>query len=95
MPFLAFPCSSARPAWCYPKILVLTVCCHAVFLPDGAEKTLAEEKPDAFNARTIALQCFAKGEHFTSIAPIHDWTGEWQEEEEEGAAQRAPAVSPR
>ena len=30
MPFPAFPFSSARSAWCYPKILVLTACCHAV-----------------------------------------------------------------
>ena len=50
-----------------------------VFLPDGASKTLGEEKLDKFNARAIAVASFTTGKHFKSAAPIHDWAGEWQD----------------
>lgn len=49
-----------------------------VFLPDGASKTLAESKPDQFNARAKAVEALMKGDVFKKQAIIKDWKGSWQ-----------------
>lgn len=51
-----------------------------VFLPDGAKHTLAEAKPDAVNARALAVKALltqAKPHHTCSV--LKDWQGEWQQ----------------
>ena len=49
-----------------------------VFLPDGATKTLAESKPDRFNARAKAVSALIKGEIYTRHPLIEKWEGLWQ-----------------
>lgn len=49
-----------------------------VFLPTGATKTLAESKPDKFNARAKAVEALIKGEMYTIHPVIVDWNGPWQ-----------------
>jgi XTP/dITP diphosphohydrolase len=50
-----------------------------VFIPDGTEKTLAEDKPDIFNARFLAVQALLNQEVFSSQPVIKSWDGPWQE----------------
>lgn len=49
-----------------------------VFLPDGSDKTLAEDKPDEVNARAKAVENFVKDIPFAITNPIFDWEGEYQ-----------------
>lgn len=49
-----------------------------VFLPDGATKTLAESKPDMFNARAKAVVALIKGEIYSKHPLIEKWEGPWQ-----------------
>lgn len=49
-----------------------------VFLPDQADQTLAESKPDEVNARALAVEAFAIQELFLSVKAIYDWDGAWQ-----------------
>jgi len=48
------------------------------FLPAGTDKTLAEEKPDHFNPRALAIQALVHNELFALKSPIYNWHGEWQ-----------------
>ncbi|MBA3603461.1 MAG: hypothetical protein H0W50_07425 [Parachlamydiaceae bacterium] len=48
------------------------------FLPDGAEKTLAESKPDQFSARAAAVEALINGRIWTQQSTIHKWEGPWQ-----------------
>lgn len=49
-----------------------------VFLPDGATQTLAQSKPDEFNARALAVDALLKGEKFMAVKAIYHWDGPWQ-----------------
>lgn len=49
-----------------------------VFLPDGASTTLAESKPDRFNARAKAVEALLKGDIYTKHPLIEKWEGPWQ-----------------
>lgn len=48
------------------------------FLPDGAVKTLGESKPDAFNARAIAVNALVRGDHIKAVPAVKEWNGPWQ-----------------
>jgi len=52
-----------------------------VFLPDGAKKTLAEEKPERYNARAKAIRALLNGDIHGQGPEITEWSGPWQEEE--------------
>lgn len=49
------------------------------FQPNGTEKTLAEEKPDAFNARALAVKALTQEKPFIIQPAIYHWDGLWQE----------------
>jgi XTP/dITP diphosphohydrolase len=49
-----------------------------VFLPDGAEMTLAQEKPDAVNARAKAVDALIAEKCTAKKHPIKHWDGPWQ-----------------
>ena len=49
-----------------------------VFLPTGSTKTLAEAKPDAFNARAKAVEAFINGTVWKIHPYVDKWTGPWQ-----------------
>lgn len=49
-----------------------------VFLPDGAELTLAESKPDAFNARAKAVEALLQNNLYAKMPLIPEWQGSWQ-----------------
>lgn len=50
------------------------------FLPDGASKTLAEERPNVFNARYYAVRDFMLDRTWGKpMEPLETWDGEWQE----------------
>ncbi|WP_068468777.1 non-canonical purine NTP pyrophosphatase [Candidatus Protochlamydia phocaeensis] len=49
-----------------------------VFLPERAEETLAQSKPDAFNARAKAVEALLKGEPWVIHPCIKTWQGPWQ-----------------
>lgn len=49
-----------------------------VFLPDGASKTLAEAKPDQYNARAKAVDALIKGEVWMTRPLLKSWNGSWQ-----------------
>jgi XTP/dITP diphosphohydrolase len=51
-----------------------------LFLPDGSTKTLAESKPDAFNARAKAVDSLLKGEVWMKHPLIKNWEGPWQKD---------------
>lgn len=46
-----------------------------VFLPDGSQKTLAEEKPDSVNARYYAVNAFIENKPFQVVPAIDHWHG--------------------
>ena len=48
------------------------------FLPDGAQKTLAEDKPDNVNARSLAVEALLSDRPSAVRPPIFQWTGQWQ-----------------
>lgn len=49
-----------------------------VFLPEGSTQTLAESKPDIFNARAKAVEALIKGTIYAKHPLIKDWKGSWQ-----------------
>lgn len=49
-----------------------------VFLPDGRDFTLGEDKPDAFNARALSAQNLIAGA-VALYPPLDQWDGKWQE----------------
>lgn len=49
-----------------------------VFLPTGSNLTLAESKPDQFNARALAVNALMKNEILTIVKTIDRWEGSWQ-----------------
>lgn len=49
-----------------------------VFLPHGAKQTLAEAKPDIYNARAQAVEALLKGDVWMQQAMIEHWDGPWQ-----------------
>jgi XTP/dITP diphosphohydrolase len=49
-----------------------------VFLPNGSTETLAESKPDLFNARAKAVESLLKGDIWTKHPIIEKWEGPWQ-----------------
>lgn len=51
-----------------------------IFLPEGTNKTLAESKPDQYNARALAVEALLKGKVFEIRKAIYDWNGPWQTE---------------
>ena len=52
-----------------------------VFQPAGSTATLAESKPDSTNARYLAVSNLVSRKISTTVAPISNWTGKWQEEQ--------------
>lgn len=48
------------------------------FLPNGSTKTLAEEKPDQFNARSLAVEALMNNQRFVTRSPLYQWDGSWQ-----------------
>jgi XTP/dITP diphosphohydrolase len=50
------------------------------FLPNGASKTLAENKPEEYNARALAIKALLNGEIHSHGPEITDWAGPWQRE---------------
>lgn len=52
------------------------------FLPRGASQTLAQAKPDRYNARAKAVHEYVQGNVFTTLPSIEKWTGPWQRHEE-------------
>jgi XTP/dITP diphosphohydrolase len=51
-----------------------------IFLPEGAELTLAESKPDCYSARAKAVEAFVKGDIYAKHPLIEQWKGPWQNE---------------
>lgn len=49
------------------------------FLPEHADKTLAEAKPDEVNARAKAVEALVESRPAAIVPPITDWEGPWQE----------------
>lgn len=49
-----------------------------VFLPNGAIETLAESKPDAYNARAKAVEALMQDHEWIIHPVIDDWQGPWQ-----------------
>lgn len=49
-----------------------------VFLPNGSTETLAQSKPDLFNARAKAVESLLKGDLWTKHPIIENWEGPWQ-----------------
>lgn len=49
-----------------------------VFLPNGAKETLAESKPDIYNARAKAVEALFKGDVWAKQPLIEHWEGPWQ-----------------
>lgn len=49
-----------------------------IFLPTGAVETLAESKPDQFNARAKAVEALMKNKVWITCPAIHKWEGPWQ-----------------
>ncbi len=49
-----------------------------VFLPDGAEKTLAQDKPDSVNARAKAVENLVNRKFIAVENAIDNWQGGWQ-----------------
>ncbi len=48
------------------------------FLPEGSQKTLAQEKPDSVNARALAVEALYKGNPLVILPIIMEWDGPWQ-----------------
>jgi len=52
-----------------------------VFLPEGASKTLAESKPDQYNARAKAVEALVKKKGAITHPVIEKWEGPWQSDD--------------
>lgn len=48
------------------------------FLPNGAIKTIAEERPDTLNARALAVKALINGEAIAHVPVMMEWKGRWQ-----------------
>jgi len=48
------------------------------FVPQGSNKTLAEEKSNKFSARALAVRALVENNFIAIQPPIVDWKGEWQ-----------------
>ncbi len=51
---------------------------NPVFQPYGSTKTLAEERPNHFNARYLAVQNFLSKKPYLISEPLKNWTGPYQ-----------------
>lgn len=51
----------------------------SVFLPEGSTMTLAQSKPDKYNARAKAVEALIKGNIFARHPIIKKWEGPWQQ----------------
>lgn len=51
-----------------------------IFLPEGATQTLAETKPNQFNARAKAVEALIKNKVWMTSPLIKEWSGAWQQE---------------
>lgn len=49
-----------------------------VFLPEGADVTLAKSKPDSVNARALAVEALIKNHPIAIESVITEWDGPWQ-----------------
>eukprot|EP00906_Rhabdomonas_costata_P005901 RCo008746 len=49
-----------------------------IFQPVGSDKTLAQWKPDKYNARALAIENLALHRVHSLQPPIFEWTGKWQ-----------------
>jgi XTP/dITP diphosphohydrolase len=49
-------------------------------LPDGTDKTLAEERPEWLSARARAVESYLKEEPCAIIPVMEEWHGAWQDE---------------
>lgn len=49
-----------------------------VFLPNGAEETLAQAKPFAVNARAKVVEAFMNSSPLAVLPAITEWNGPWQ-----------------
>lgn len=49
-----------------------------VFLPDGAQKTLAESKPDSISARALSVEALMTNNVWKIHPAIKTWDGPWQ-----------------
>lgn len=49
-----------------------------IFLPNGSEKTLAQEKPPAVNARAMVVEAFVSRPASYVVPAITGWDGPWQ-----------------
>jgi XTP/dITP diphosphohydrolase len=52
-----------------------------IFCPNGSTKTLAESKPDLYNARAKAIESLLKGDIWTQSPIIENWEGSWQKDD--------------
>lgn len=52
-----------------------------VFLPVGSDLTLAQSKPDEFNARALAVDALVNNENCQVVDAIYEWDGPWQSHE--------------
>jgi XTP/dITP diphosphohydrolase len=50
----------------------------SIFLPNGAAETLAESKPDQFNARAKAVEALMQNKVWMTSPVITEWEGPWQ-----------------
>ena len=51
-----------------------------VFLPEGSKNTLAQAKPDAVNARAVAVEALIHGKPSSVQPVIEHWNGPWQQD---------------
>lgn len=50
-----------------------------IFLPDGAQETLAKFKPDHLNARALAVEALLNEQIYATRPLLKQWDGPWQE----------------
>lgn len=50
-----------------------------IFLPEGAHRTLAEDKPNTVNARALAVAAFAENRPHAIVPVKKHWDGPWQD----------------
>lgn len=53
-----------------------------VFLPQGSKETLAQAKPDCFNARAKAVEALMKEDIYRMHPVIENWNGPWQQNQD-------------
>lgn len=50
------------------------------FLPLGSKETLAQSKPDQYNARVLVVEALIQNKPFARLEAIYEWDGAWQQE---------------